>query len=115
MDLMLVKNRRDGQAAPMMDWQGGSGRHYQLSLENLDSFVMHDADVYLIAKGSYVLWVGTAADLVAEPNSRVRFRLALDCATQAFRLDAPADKLASIWDLQDAVPAALAPASAQAA
>ncbi|ODT80087.1 MAG: hypothetical protein ABS76_18060 [Pelagibacterium sp. SCN 64-44] len=103
----------NGQKPRMTDWQGRSGRHYLLSGENLDSFVMREADLYLIAKGNHVLWAGSSADLVADPASRARFRLALDCATQVLRLDAPSDRLAAAWDLEDAIPAG--PAVAQAA
>ena len=70
-------------------WQGRSGRAYDLVSENLDHFAMGDADLYLIAKGSHVLWVGSTGELVADPISRSRFRLALDCADRVFRLLTP--------------------------
>lgn len=95
-----------------MDWQGRSGLRYRLAKEQLDSFVMHDADLYVVAKGSNVLWVGSADDLVADPASRARFRLALTCANAAFRLDAPSDRNAAIWDLESAIPAGGAAAQA---
>lgn len=94
-----------GPVPPKVDWEGRSGRHYLLASEHLGSFVMHESDLYLIAKGTHVLWVGSASDLVDDPTSRARFRLALDCATAAFRLDAPADRLAAIWDLEESMPA----------
>jgi hypothetical protein len=86
-------------------WLGQSGRDYALSTENIDSFAMTEADLYVIAKGGHVLWVGSTEDLVSDPMSRRRFRLALDCASHVFRLDAPEHRLATIWDLEQAVPA----------
>jgi hypothetical protein len=88
-------------------WTGRSGRGYNLVSESLDHFAMGDGEVHVIAKGSHVLWVGSTDELVNDPMSRTRFRLALDCADRAFRLLTPsalADRLATIWDLEDAVP-----------
>ena len=90
------------------NWLGRSGRAYGLVSENLDRFAMADTDLYLIAKGNHVLWVGSTGELVADPMSRSRFRLALDCATNVFRLLAPAaaaERLTTIWDLEGAEPA----------
>lgn len=85
-------------------WLGKSGRDYALRIESLDSFAMTETDLYVIAKGHNVLWVGSTQDLVADPMSRTRFRLALDCATEVFRLAAPENRLAVIWDLEQAMP-----------
>lgn len=88
-------------------WLGRSGRSYDLVAEKLDAFGMEDADLYLIAKGNHVLWVGSTAELVSDPMSRSRFRLALDCGDRAFRLasrGAEADRLSTIWDLEGAEP-----------
>jgi hypothetical protein len=55
-----------------------------------------------------VLWVGAAADLVADPVSRARFRLAMDCADRVFHVEAQAnevERLTIIWDLEAAEPA----------
>lgn len=92
-------------------WQGRSGRAYDLVSENLEHFAMGDADLYVIAKGSHVLWVGSTGELVVDPISRSRFRLALDCGDRVFRLATPglaAERLSTIWDLEGAEPAALA-------
>ncbi len=92
-------------------WLGRSGRSYGLVGENLESFAMDGADLYLLAKGSHVLWVGSAGDLVADPMSRRRFRLALDLGDRVFRLAAtPAEteRMATIWDLEGAEPVAVA-------
>tara|TARA_R110002020_G_scaffold6143_15_gene25733 strand:+ start:2107 stop:2448 length:342 start_codon:yes stop_codon:yes gene_type:complete len=94
-------------------WQGRSGRAYQLTSEPLEHFALDDTDLHLLAKGSHVLWVGATADLVSDPLSRTRFRLALTCADRVFRVlaqDAPTERLATIFDLEGAEP--LAPAQA---
>ena len=96
----------------LSQWQGRSGRAYALNAESLEHFAMAVTDLYLIAKGTHVLWVGSTEDLVADPMSRTRFRLALDCATSVFRLDAPENRLSTIWDLEQAVPAPEAVAQA---
>lgn len=100
-----VTMRPDGVAeGRVLHWQGRSGADYALVGESLDSFAMREADLYIIAKGSHVLWVGSTPDLVADPISRARFRLALDCATQVLCLAGPADRHRAIWDLEGAAP-----------
>ncbi len=89
------------------NWQGRSGRAYDLVSENVEQFVLGEDDLFLIAKGNHVLWVGSTAELVSDPMSRTRFRLALDCADRAFRVlspGAPAERLSTIWDLEGAEP-----------
>ncbi|KQX35758.1 hypothetical protein ASD04_13365 [Devosia sp. Root436] len=92
----------------LSNWLGRSGRAYGLVSESLERFAMTDADLYLVAQGNHVLWVGSTGELVADPMSRTRFRLALDCATNVFRLMTPgaaAERLTTIWDLEGAEPA----------
>jgi hypothetical protein len=89
-------------------WRGRSGRDYQLVGQTLDRFALEEDELYLIAKGRLVLWVGSSDDLVADSTSRSRFRLALDCADRVFRVETPGDELAritTIWDLEGAEPA----------
>ena len=93
-------------------WQGRSGRGYDVVSENLELFAMGDADLYMIAKGSHVLWVGSTGELVGDPMSRTRFRLALDCADRVFRVLSPGgagERLSTIWDLEGAEPMAPRP------
>jgi len=95
-------------------WQGRSGRDYALLGDNLDQFALGDTELTLLAKGSLVLWVGSTHELVNDPLSRTRFRLALDCADRVFRLAtpaAPAERMATIWDLEGAAPRAEAQAA----
>ncbi|MFC3704026.1 hypothetical protein ACFOOL_04580 [Devosia honganensis] len=98
--------RESGLQGRMAHWHGRSGRSYGLAWESLESFSMHEADLYLIAKGGHVLWVGSTQELVGDPLSRARFRLALDCATHVFRLPAPDNRPSAIWDLEGASPEA---------
>lgn len=93
--------------ARVVSWTGRSGRSYGLVGEALDRFAMTENDLYLIAKGGNALWVGSTNDLVGDPLSRTRFRLALDCADGVFRLLTPgadSERLNTIWDLEGAEP-----------
>lgn len=95
-------------------WVGRSGRSYDLQSENLDHFAMTERDLYLIAKGGNTLWVGSTNDLVVDPLSRTRFRLALDCGDRVFRVISQgmdAERLSTIWDLEGAEPMAGAQAA----
>ena len=55
--------------------------------ESLERFVLKTGELYLIALREIVLWVGSAEDLIADYQSRSRFRLAMDCADRVFRVD----------------------------
>lgn len=93
--------------APMTSWMGRSGRTYGLVGESLERFSMTESDLYLIAKGGHALWVGSTTDLIGDPLSRTRFRLALDCADRVLRLVTPGaegERLSTIWDLEGAEP-----------
>jgi hypothetical protein len=86
-------------------WLGRSGRAYHFISENFERFALNDGDLHIVAKGSHVLWVGSTDELVADPMSRTRFRLALDCADRVFRMATPApaaDRMNTIWDLEGA-------------
>lgn len=88
-------------------WRGRSGRRFELVPENLDRFAMRDGELLILAKGNHVMWVGANEELVADPVSRARFRLAMSCADRAFSfplVDLPGERLSTIWDLEDAAP-----------
>lgn len=88
-------------------WTGLSGQVYPLESENLRTFILNGADIYLIARGHTVLWVGCGIDLVSEPAVRVNFRKALGRADGVFRLSRPDmddQRLSIIADLEGAVP-----------
>lgn len=99
------RQRAGTRQSGLSHWLGQSGRDYALRVENLGSFGMSETGLYLLVKGHNVLWVGSTQDLVADPMSRTRFRLALDCATNVFSLDCQDDRLSTIWDLEQAMPA----------
>lgn len=97
--------RADRQAS----WRGRSGRIYALQAEPLPSFHFVAERLYLVALGPMVLWVGSAADLVGDADSRARFRLAMDCADRVFQVLAAGDdieRLTTIWDLEAGEPLA---------
>lgn len=91
-----------------VNWRGRSGRFYALAPVSVAEFRLVGEALFLVALGPMVLWVGTAEDLVTDAESRARFRLALDCADRAFRLDNAGDavtRLTIIWDLEGGEPA----------
>ena len=93
--------------ARQANWQGRSGRTYGMIGESLDNFTLGDDSLYLIARGSHSLWVGSTAELVTDPVSRDRFRLAMTCADRIFRVTTPSgagERLSTIWDLEGAEP-----------
>jgi len=96
-------------------WLGSSGRSYELISENLATFSVEDSALYLLAKGTLVLWVGSTGELVGDHLSRARFRLALGCADRVFRLASTgqdAERLSIISDLEGGVvPATIAAAA----
>lgn len=95
-----------GVARPV-NWRGRSGRFYALEAERLDDFAFRGDELYLIALGRHVLWVGAAADLVNDHVSRARFRLAMDCADRVYHVEAGTDeveRMTVVWDLEGAEP-----------
>jgi hypothetical protein len=90
-----------------VNWRGRSGRYYALSPERLDDFMLRSNELYLIARGTLVLWAGSAEDIIADPQSRARFRLALAAADRVFHVEASEDdieRMTVIWDLEGATP-----------
>jgi len=90
-----------------VNWRGRSGRFYALDAERIESFAFAGDATYLLALGPMPLWAGSAADVVADPDSRARLRLALDCADRVYRVPVTADPVARmtiVWDLEGAEP-----------
>jgi hypothetical protein len=90
-------------------WRGRSGRLYDMEPVSLERFILNTGELYLIALREIVLWVGSAEDLIADYQSRSRFRLAMDCADRVFRVDVAADEVERatiIWDLEGGEPQA---------
>ena len=70
-------------------------------------FVFAGDRLYLLARGSLPVWVGSADDVIHDAASRARFRLALAAADRAFAVEAGADDLVratTVWDLEGAEP-----------
>lgn len=101
-----------------LSWQGVSGRRYSVVVECMDGFTLRENHLYVIAGKQAVLWVGSTAELVADPTSRTRFRHALSGAERIIRLAAPteeSERLSTIVDLEGgamARPAGATPAVA---
>ena len=104
---VFVSDMMANGMARLVNCRGRSGRYYALAPERLDDFTFLGDELYLIALGPMVLWVGSASDLVSDPVSRARFRLAMDCADRVFQVEARADeveRMTIIWDLEAAEP-----------
>jgi hypothetical protein len=98
-----IVERADRQAS----WRGRSGRIYALRPEPPATFRFVDDRLYLVALGPMVLWVGSALDIVADADSRARFRLAMDCADRVFEVlgtGSDIERLTVIWDLEAGEP-----------
>jgi hypothetical protein len=104
----IMERRLDiASFARVTNWRGRSGRFYALVAAPLDDFSLDGTDLYVIAHGSRVEWIGSASDLVEDPQSRACFRLALATADAVFHLAAPEndiERLTLIWDLEGASP-----------
>jgi len=89
------------------NWRGRSGRFYALVAQSLADFSLDGDDLYMLASGRRVLWVGGAAEVIFEPATRAHFRLALRQADSVFRVSAPAtdiERMTIAWDLDGAEP-----------
>jgi len=106
--LAMTDTVRPAASTPQASrWRGRSGRFYTLAPQVFDRFALDSGKLYLVAKGSLVLWVGTLDDVVHDQVSRARFRLATDCADRVFALAAPADavtRMTLVWDLEGSEP-----------
>ena len=107
--MMVVAARFEDlqHAAQATNWRGRSGRFYGLVPLAMSDFSLDGPDVYLLARGSHVLWVGTAAEVIGDATRRAHFRLALREAKSAFRIAAPGneiDRMTLAWDLEGGEP-----------
>jgi len=104
----LAERRITALSPPrQVNWRGRSGRFYALTPERLDAFALSTDGLYMLARGTLPMWVGSAHDVIHDAASRSRFRLALEAADRAFAIEAGADELARmtvVWDLEGAEP-----------
>lgn len=106
---VLDKRLTQPPFARPVNWRGRSGRFYALTPEPLDGFSLEGNELYLVARGSMVLWAGSSADVIGDAQSRARFRLALTCADRVFHVEAGEDdveRMTVVWDLEGATPVA---------
>lgn len=83
---------------------GRSGRAYDAVPLPVHAPVDGDDVLYALRLDGLWGWVGSAADLIASPESRARFKRLSRAGAALFRLASPADPLArmtAIWDLED--------------
>lgn len=104
----LAERRIPALSPPrQVNWRGRSGRFYALTPERLDSFALSTDSLYMLARGTLPMWVGSAHDVIHDAASRARFRLALEAADRAFLVATEADELGRatiVWDLEGAEP-----------
>jgi hypothetical protein len=104
----LADHRRGASPLPrQVNWRGRSGRFYALTAVKLDSFELSTDGLYMLARGTLPMWVGSAHDVIHDPQSRSRFRLALATADRAFAVEADDNELTRmtvVWDLEGAEP-----------
>ena len=104
----LAERRIGVVARPrQVNWRGRSGRFYALTPERFDSFALSTDGLYLLARGTLPMWVGSADDIIHDASSRSRFRLALEAADRAFTVEAGGDEVSlmtTVWDLEGAEP-----------
>jgi len=104
---VLSKHLSQPSFSRPVNWRGRSGRYYALTPERLDDFQLKNDELYLVARGNFVLWVGSSVDIISDPPSRSRFRLALATADRVFHVETSDDdveRMTIVWDLEDAVP-----------
>lgn len=107
--MMILAERRFLAQAPVrqVNWRGRSGRFYALTSERMDTFALTTDGLYMLARGTVPVWVGSADDVINDAQSRSRFRLALEAADRAFIVDSATDELSrmtTVWDLEGAEP-----------
>ena len=94
-------------SAEATNWRGRSGRFYALTALPIDRFALAGPHLYLLARGTDVLWVGTEAEVIGDAAPRAAFRTALRFANAAFRIAPPKDdieRMTMAWDLEGAEP-----------
>jgi hypothetical protein len=110
MGVMASLADRRGGASPLprqVNWRGRSGRFYALTAEKLETFALSTDNLYMLARGTIPMWVGSAHDVIHDPQSRSRFRLALATADRAFAVETDGNELTRmtvVWDLEGAEP-----------
>jgi hypothetical protein len=83
-------------------WIGQSGRQYRLLPESFPGFQLRDGLVHVLVSGATALWAGSADDVVADPQSRSRFRKAMGGEVAVYRLEPTPDEKSRptiAWDI----------------
>ena len=93
--------------AQICNWRGASGRLYALTPDAIDAFALSGSDLYVVAEGASVVWVGSSGDLINDAASRARFRQAMRHADAVFHMAGAVgdvERMTLAWDLEGAVP-----------
>ncbi len=83
-------------------WIGQSGRRYRLVPVSFSGFQLRDGEVHVLVAGSDALWAGSAGDVVADPLSRSRFRVAINRDVAVYRLEPTPEedmRVMIAWDI----------------
>lgn len=94
-------NALEGQTRSVI---GRSGRAYDATPLSRHAAVEGEAMLYALRLDGLWGWVGSAADLIASPESRARFKRFSQAGAALFRVGNLVDPLArmtAIWDLED--------------
>ena len=86
----------------VLPWTGQSGRQYRLLPESFSGFQLRDGTVHVLVSGMTALWAGSASDVVADPQSRARFRAAMESDVAVYRLEPTPDedsRSTIAWDI----------------
>ena len=89
-------------------WTGHTGRQYRLLPESVSGFQLLEGQVHVLVMGSEALWSGSAGDVVADPQSRARFRAAMAKDVAVYRIEPPPDEETRVmvaWDILKGHPA----------
>ncbi len=86
-DLVVSSIRSD--SIHLENWQGGTGKCYQIKEIGLKDFVLSDTSIYLLVLNSRAVWIGGANDLIEDSVSRAQFRQAIKLATAAYKIPCP--------------------------
>ncbi len=109
---MMVKRDATGTSLVSLEkalvaWTGQSGRLYSLTPVLNALGALAEGFIYVLEASGVIGWAGTADDLIADPQSRARFRQAQGAGARLLSLPAPHEPAAIMtlaWDLEGGFP-----------
>lgn len=82
---------------------GRSGQSYTMILQSRSATVEGEDTLYALATGAAWGWVGSARDLIEDPESRARFRALSRAGAALYRFGTVADpleRMTIVWDIE---------------